>query len=77
MQETDPLFRAASDQYKIMKKSLAKPSEGMAAQDELTLREKAFIACMARLASRIKTLEDDNKQIKDTLHKIATRRHDE
>lgn len=77
MQENDPLFRAATDQYKMMKKGLAKPSEGMAAQGELTLQEKAFIACMARLASRVKSLEEDNKQIKDALHKIVTRRHDE
>ena len=77
MQETDPLFRAASDQYKIMKKSLAKPSESMTAQGELSLSEKALLACMARLANRVKAVEEENRQLKTSLDSLKTKGQDE
>lgn len=75
--ENDANFKAAENQYRIMKRQFAKPNEALSAQGELSLSEKAFIACLARVAARVKVLEDDNKALKNTAHAITTKGHDE
>lgn len=77
MQEDDPLFKAATDQFKMIRKGLATRTEQMAARDNLSLDVKTMIACYAKLSERIKILEKANKDLKEKQFTAQTKGQDE
>ena len=51
----------AEQQFRMIRLQIAKPSETLQAQGELSLDTKALLECLSRLAVRVKELENNQK----------------
>jgi len=72
MTENTPQYKAAEDQFRIMRKGIATTGETLSSQGQISLDTRAMIACLARLAERLKTAELTIKILKDEVQKLKT-----